>query len=389
MNLRRPNSCPPPPRHLPVPGSAARRLGLAALWVAGLAAGNRARADETGLPPVVVAVAPVMRADLFEELTVQAEFRPYQEIDLHAKVSGYLQQIKVDIGDRVKAGDLIGVLEVPELADDLARADAAAQRAEADYKEAHLNYTRLGSVNQSQPNLVARQDIDAAEAKDAAAAAALAEAKADLEKYHTLEAYTRVTAPFAGVITKRFADPGALIQAGTSSNTQTMPLVRLSEIDRLRLDFPVSTTYASAVAVGDSVGIDLGDNRRLAGTIARFSHRITTDTRTMITEVDVPNPDLKLIAGMYVTVGLKIDRRPQALAIPVESVSGTKQPTVYVIDDAHQIVERPVRLGIETPTKYEVLSGVREGELVMIGNRSQVHPGQKVVTKLVDLAAIP
>ncbi len=388
MNLRRPNSCPPPPRHLPVPGSAARRLGLAALWVAGLAAGNRARADETGLPPVVVAVAPVMRADLFEELTVQAEFRPYQEIDLHAKVSGYLQQIKVDIGDRVKAGDLIGVLEVPELADDLARADAAAQRAEADYKEAHLNYTRLGSVNQSQPNLVARQDIDAAEAKDSVAAAALAAARADAKKYATLASYTRITAPFDGVVTKRYADPGSLIQAGTASDTQTKPLVRLSENDRLRLDFPVSAAYADAITEGDPVEIRLDARAEpLNGVISRFSRRIAMETRTMLTEVEVANPDLKLIPGMYATVALKLQRQPHALAIPVEAVSGSAHPTVFVVNDRQEIEERTVRLGLETPTKFEVLSGLHEGEQVMIGNRSQVHVGQKVSPKPVALLA--
>ena len=174
-----------------------------------------AHAEETIPAPPTVAVAVVTREDLFKELTVQAEFRPYQEIDLHAKASGYLQQIKVDIGDSVKAGDLIGVLEVPELEDDLARAVAGQQRAEADFKNAHLDYDRLLSVSQSRPNLVAQQDLDAAEEKDSAAAAAVAAAKAEARKYRTLADYTRVTAPFNGVITKRYADPGALIQAGT------------------------------------------------------------------------------------------------------------------------------------------------------------------------------
>jgi RND family efflux transporter MFP subunit len=337
----------------------------------------------------VVGAAAVTRQDLARDVSVQAEFRPYQEIELHAKVAGYLQQIRVDIGDRVKAGDLIATLEVPELKEDLARGEAATQRAEADYKEAHVAYTRLVAVTRTQANLVAQSDLDVAEARDAAAAAMLAETKSDLEKFHTLEGYTRITAPFDGVITKRFADPGALIQAGTSSSTQAMPLVRLSQNDRLRLDFPVSMSYAAEIAVGDPVEIKFDDARHLTGTVARFSHRIAMETRTMMAEVDVPNPDLKLIPGMYVTIALKVDRRAHALAIPIESVSGVKQPTVYVISDGHQIEERPVQLGIETPTKYEVLSGLKEGELVMIGNRSQVHIGQNVTTKLVDLAATP
>jgi RND family efflux transporter MFP subunit len=336
-----------------------------------------------------VAVATVMREDLFKELTLQAEFRPYQEIDLHAKVSGYLLQIGVDIGDTVKAGDLIGVLEVPELGEDLAHAVAAQQRAEADAREAHLNYQRLLSVSQSRPQLVAQQDLDTAEGKDQAAAASVAAAVAEADKYRTLAGYTRITAPFSGVITKRYADPGALIQAGTSSDTQTKPLIRLSENDRLRLDFPVSESFASAIQVGDPVEIHLdAENQPMAGVISRSSRRIAMETRTMETEVEVPNPGLKLIPGMYATVVLKLQRRPQALTVPVEAVTGGVHPTVFVINASQQIEERPVQLGLETPAKFEVLSGVREGERVMIGNRAQVHVGQKVTAKPIDQLAV-
>ncbi len=340
------------------------------------------RADEPGNAAPVVAVATVTREDLFKELTVQAEFRPYQEVDLHAKVSGYLQKIDVDIGDTVKAGDLIGVLEVPELDDDLARATAAAQRAEADVKEAHVNYARLVSVNQSHPNLVAQQDLDTAEAKDSVAAAALAAAQADAKKYRTLADYTHITAPFSGVITKRYADPGALIQAGTSSDTQTKPLIRLSENDKLRLDFPVSESYAAAVNVGDPVEIRLdSSDQPMTGVISRFSHRIAMETRTMETEVEVPNPGMKLIPGMYATVVLKLQRRPQALAVPVEAVSGTTRRTVFVVNRDQRIEERTVQTGLETPAKFEVLSGLQEGERVMIGNRAQVSLGEKVTAQ--------
>jgi RND family efflux transporter MFP subunit len=244
------------------------------------------------------------------------------------------------------------------------------------------------SVSRGQPNLLAQQDVDAAQAKDSATAAALAEAKADVEKLRALESYTRITAPFDGVITKRYADPGALIQAGTSSSTQAMPIVRLSQNDKLRLVFPISVSYARTIKVGDGIDIDFGEReKRVSTTIARMNRRISTDTRTMLAETDVPNSNLELIPGMYLTVVLKIERRPNALTVPVEAVAGTKQPTVYVINGEQKIEERAIQLGIETPTKYEVLSGLREGELVMIGNRAQVHIGQKVTTKKVNLVA--
>ena len=183
-------------------------------------------------------MARVTRQDLYNEVTFPAEFRPYVEVELHAKVSGYVREMKVDFGDRVKAGQLLATLEVPELHDELHNAIATQQKAEADYTNAHLIYMRLAAVNKDHPNLVAQQDLDTAEAKDRTTSAAIAATRADVEKYQTLVAYTRITAPFDGVVTKRYADPGALIQAGTTSDTQSMPLVRVSDNYLLRLDFP-------------------------------------------------------------------------------------------------------------------------------------------------------
>jgi RND family efflux transporter MFP subunit len=367
--------------------TAAAIAAIAALLLIRHLAGRSAAQAGPGLP--TVATATVTREDLFNELTVQAEFRPYLEVELHAKVAGYLKQIDVDFGDKVAAGEPIATLEVPELDAQLARASAEVQRAQADYDDAHLDYLRLSEVNKSQPNLVAQQDLDAAEAKDGVAAANLTAAKADMEKYQTLVGYTRITAPFRGVVTQRYADPGALIQAGTSSDTQSHPLIRLSDNYRLRLDFPVSVTYAGEIAAGDRVKIKVeSPNQTLTGTITRFTQKISMDTRTMETEVEVPNPDLKLIPGMYATVVLKLQRRPRALAIPIEAVSGAGQPTVYMIDRDQRIEERPVQLGIETPTKYEVLSGLQDGDQVMIGSRSEVSVGEKVSVNPIKLFAL-
>jgi RND family efflux transporter MFP subunit len=336
-------------------------------------------------PPVTVAVAKVGREDLFTELTRAAEFRPYLEVELHAKVSGYLNQMNVDFGDKVKAGELLATIEVPELHDQLRSAVAEQQRAEADYTNSHLVYTRLVAVNKDHPDLVAQQDLDTAQARDLAAAAAIAAARADAEKYQTLVAYTQITAPFDGVVTKRYADPGALIQAGTASDTQSMPLVRISDNYRLRLDIPVQVEYVEDIHVGDpvSVRVDSLGGRTFDGKITRFTDKVEEDTRNMITEIEVDNPRLELVPGMYATVILKVEQRPNALAVPTQAVGGEKDPTVYVINHDQEIEIRPVALGLETPDKYEVTSGLEEGDLVMIGNRSQVHPGQRVQVKLI------
>ena len=345
---------------------------------------GRARAvaaDATGAP--VVAVARVDREDLFREINFPAEFRPYTEVDLHAKVSGYVKDMKVDIGDRVKAGQLLAVLEVPELREELDHAVAAHQRAQAEYRDAHLAYTRLVAVNQDHPNLIAQQDLDTAEAHDATAQGTVAATKADVDKDRTLVAYTRITAPFAGVITKRFADPGSLIQAGTASNTQTMPLVRVSDNTLLRLDFPVSVDYVRGIRIDApvSVRVDSLGGRTFKGKIARFSAKVDDSTRTMLVEMEVPNPSLELVPGMYATVMLRVDNSPHALAIPIEALPpGGKN--VLLVNGSQRLEERAVTLGLETPGRYEVLAGLKEGDLVMIGNPAQLTAGQKVEPRL-------
>jgi len=369
--------------------------GVSAVVVAGLSllwathhpgVQTPAPANSTNAP--AAGVAKVAREDLYKEVTIAAEFRPYDEVELHAKVSGYVKDMNVDFGDKVKAGELLATLEVPELHDELRNAMGTEQKAEADYTNAHLIYTRLFGVNREHPNLVAQQDLDTAQANDLAAAAAIAAAKADVEKYQTLVGYTQITAPFDGVVTRRYADPGALIQAGTSSDTQSLPLVRVSDNYRLRLDFPVTVDYVKDVQVGDPVAVrvDSLNGKTFTGAISRFTHDVDDNTRTMITEIEVPNPKLELVPGMYATVLLKVEKRPQALAIPTEAVIAGSPPTVYVVNPDNRIEERSVQLGLETPDKYEVLSGLHEGELVVIGNPSGFQAGQKVRPKLVQLS---
>jgi multidrug efflux pump subunit AcrA (membrane-fusion protein) len=232
-----------------------------------------------------VSVAKVVNGDLAQTLTLAAEFRPYQEIEVHAKVAGYVKAINVDVGDRVTAGQLLAVLEIPELQDDMATAEAGVKhsqeevnRAEADiartesaHEVAHLGSTRLASVMKQRPNLVAQQDIDEAQGRDriaeaqvatarAAVAAAqeqLAVARANQNKTKTLFAYARITAPFAGVITRRYADTGAMIQAGTAAQSQAMPIVRLSQNNLLRLIIQVPESAVSRIHLGAPVDVNV------------------------------------------------------------------------------------------------------------------------------------
>ncbi|HUK01104.1 MAG TPA: efflux RND transporter periplasmic adaptor subunit [Steroidobacteraceae bacterium] len=336
---------------------------------------------------LTVAVAPVTRSDLYQEFAIPAEFHAYAEVDLHAKVAGYVAQMRVDIGDRVKAGELLAVLEVPELTDALNHDIATEQRSTAEYRDAHLAYTRLVAVNHEHPNLIAQQDLDTAEARDATAAGVLAAAKADVARDQTLVSYARITAPFDGVITRRYADPGALIQAGTASQTQSMPVVRVSQNYRLRLDFPVSVDYVQGIHLNEplTVRVQSLGGRTFKGTIARFTHAVDASTRTMTVEMEVDNHDLSIVPGMYATVILRADHRANVLSIPIEALPAGAH-AVYTVDRSSHLAERSVQLGIETPTRYEVLAGLSEGDEVVIGNTSQLRSGLKVAARQIATA---
>jgi len=346
-----------------------------------------------------VAVAKAARADLVENVVLTAEFFPYQDIDLHAKVSGFVKSITVDIGDHVKAGQPIAELEVPELRDELNKASASLQasmedvkRADADYHDAHLNYQRLVEVAKERPKLVAQQEIDNLHAKESATAGALGAAQRQVEaaaaeqsRLKTLLAYTLIIVPFDGVITVRYADTGALIEAGTSSNT-AMPLVKLAQEDLLRLRFPVPESAAPLVRVGETVEFRVAAlSETHQGKIIRFSDKVDRATRTMVTEVDVPNPTDHFRPGMYAYVTLPLHEKKDALAIPVQALSSGEKPTVLVVSPDGEVSSASVKIGLQTPDLVEITEGIKEGDLVVTGSHSGVRPGTKVNTKLTDI----
>jgi RND family efflux transporter MFP subunit len=368
-----------------------------------------------------VAVAKAKIEDMSHGLILTAEFKPYQEIDVMAKVAGYVKNINVDVGDRVKQGQLLAVLEIPEMADDQARAQSVLnrsqaevarardelQRAESSHQIAHLSYARLSDVAKQKAGLIAQQEIDDAQSKDLVAEAQVSAARsnlsaseqqvqvstAELQKVKTLLDYTRVTAPFAGVITKRYADTGSMIQAGTSSSTQVMPLVKLSENSLLRLILPVPESAVPTVQVGQQVAVRVPTlARSFPGRVARFADKVSSATRTMDTEVDVPNPSLVLIPGMYAEVNLTLDHRNGVLTVPIPAVdmsSDESSGQVVVVTPENRIDIRKVQLGLQTATNVEIRSGLRDGELVVMGNRSSLRVGQPVRPKPIDIAPQP
>jgi RND family efflux transporter MFP subunit len=358
-----------------------------------------------------VAVAPVVRGDLSQVLTIAAEFRAYQEIDLHAKVAGYVQKIDVDVGDHVKEGQLLAVLEVPELqnevqqdqasiaraAEEVNRAQADLQRAESAHDVAHVSTARLEAAARERPKLIAQQDLDEATGRDRQAEAQVATAKAALaaagsqlvfaranaDKTQTLVGYTRITAPFTGVITQRYADKGAMIQAGTSSQTQTMPLVRLSQVDRLRLDIAVPESAVPDIRTNAPVTVRVPVmHRTFPGTIARFADRLDQNTRTMLVEVDVPNPAGELKPGMMAEANVSLEQARNVLSVPVQALDAAAQlPTVMVVTKDHLIDPRPVAVGLQTASRVAVSGAIAEGDLVVVGAHDQLRRGEAVTPK--------
>ena len=351
--------------------------------------------------PATVAAAHAERGDLAKTIKLTADFRAYQEIDLHAKVAGFVQSIPVDIGDIVKLGGTIATLEIPELQEDLIRAQAgvdaaneAVKEADATYQGVHMDFTRLQEVSKAHPKLIAAQELDDARAKDQSGAAGLAnakqrvgEAQAEQKRQSALVDYSKITAPFNGVVTKRYADVGALIQAGTSSSVQASAIVRFAQEDVLRVMFPVPESAVSAVQNGVAVKIDVsGLNRTLQGNVTRFAKQVNPETRTMETEVDIPNDDLSITPGMYGWATLTLEAHKDVLSVPVEAIAAGDNPSVYLINKDHKIEDRPVKTGMETPNRVEIVSGLNPGDLVFIGNRSQVHIGSQVDPKVIDSA---
>ncbi len=361
-----------------------------------------------------VAVVKSERRTLSSTLEIASEFEPFQEINVYAKVSGYIQKLYVDWGTHVKQGQLLAVLEIPELQQqlqqdeaavkrgeqDLARANEELMRAKSTYNVAHLTYTRLAGVQKTRPELVAQEEVDIAEGKDieanagvsaakdalAASEQGLVGAKATLDKDKALYAYARITAPFDGVVTEMDAYTGALLAAGTSSIKGDQALCRLSQNDLLRLVIPLPERAVPDLHIGEAVAVSVsGNGRMFEGKVVRTSDQIDTTTRTMYTEVDVPNSKYQLIPGMYATVRIPLHTVENAVTVPVQAVqaSGQDSGTVLVVDGSHKIQKHEVKLGIETATDAEIVSGLGANELVVYGEQSQFKEGQVVNPELV------
>jgi len=389
-------------------------VGLLVILIALLPSCGHVRAKGNAQEEVTVSVTEVRRMSLQRQITLSSELVPFQEIDVYAKEAGYVKELYVDYGSRVKEGQLMAVLEIPELeaqlqedqatiknaTDEVTRAEHILKRQQAMHKVLDLEYTRLYGVSQTRPGLVAQQEVDDAQGKDLAAAsevdaaeAALAAAQSSLTASQSklahdqaLFAYARITAPFAGVVTERYANLGTLMQAGIGSSTQVLPLVRLSQDNLFRLVIPVPESNVRYIRIGDPVDVRVPSmDRTFPGKVTRFSVDVREDTRTMHTEVDVPNPDKVLIPGVYAEATLTLEKKDNVLVLPLQAltVEGS-QGSADIVNSVGEIEERKVTLGMRTSTEIEIKAGIQEGEQVVVSDRSSLKVGQKVHARLIE-----
>src|SRR5438552_9403760 len=351
-----------------------KQMGLALVIVAlvgqGIFSGckpSTAEPTKEATPPVPVQVVQPKRGSITRNVTLPGEVKAYQQATLYAKVAGYLKTITVDKGDRVKEGDLIADIEVPEMLADRARYKAEVEVADLDYK-------RLSASQKQAPDLVVPQTVDNAKGR-------FDVAKANLDRTEILLSFAKITAPFSGIVTKRMVDPGAFIPAATSgSAAQNAAIATLVDFSRVRVQVAVPELEASLIATGQPVGVTVDGlpARSFDGKVTRFAYALDEATKTMLAEIELPNPKLELRPGMYAVVKIGIERKEDALLVPVEALVAERAgASVFTVVD-NKAKKIPVKTGFNDGANVEIVSGVKPDQaLILVGKRT-LGDGQAV-----------
>jgi RND family efflux transporter MFP subunit len=343
-------------------------------------------------PPLLVEIARPVRGTVVRRLDAVATLDPWEEAVLYAKASGYLKAIRVDRGDRVRKGELLAVLDIPEMQDEQAQLEAQAKQAEAEVEKARaevrlqeITLDRLQAVLAEEPGAVTQQEVDLASGKLEAARAALAAARsrllvvrAELARLGTLLAYSRITAPFGGIITERFVDPGALVTAGTGS--KPAPIVRIVDASKLRAMVDVPEIEAARVREGSpaSLRVDALPGRTFEGTVSRFSRALDRATRTMRTEVLIANPDGVMAAGMFGRISLELERLEDVLTLAPAQLRFEKERAYVFVADDGRARRVDVVCGADDGNAIQIVSGLKGGEAVISKASASLSDGAPI-----------
>jgi RND family efflux transporter MFP subunit len=383
-------------------------LAVGLVLPAMVACSSKAKNSEVSAEIPSASIVSVQRGSISRTLSLAGQFEAYQVVEIHPKVSGFIRKINVDIGDRVRQGQTLAVLEVPELTaqlagtvaqvaeskDEIVRAQHEITRAESNYSALGADNARLQAAAKAQPGLIAQQELDDAQAKDLASAAEVDAAKsalaaaqqtaevsqADNQRVGAIQGYTRVIAPFDGVVVWRYANTGTLLQSGTGSDSQSLPVVTLAQSGLLRLRLPVPEDAVKYVRVGNEMQVRVDAiGRSFTGKVVRFTRNVSLQTRTMETEIDVENKDLSIDPGMYANTQLQLAHVSNVLTVPVEAlVLRGNHEVVYVLDEENRIHERAVQVGLQGSQLAEITSGLQAGNRVILGGQEKFEDGERV-----------
>ncbi|MBI2948588.1 MAG: efflux RND transporter periplasmic adaptor subunit [Verrucomicrobia bacterium] len=307
------------------------------------------------------------RSDITRNITLPANVKAYQQTTLYAKVAGYLKAINVDKGDPVKEGDMLADIEVPELIADLAKF-----KTEVDV--AKLDFERTVEAQKKAPDLVVPQTVDNARGKYEVA-------KAGLERIEKLLGFAKIAAPFSGVITMRYVDPGAFIPAATSgSAANTAAILTLMDFSRVRVQVAVPEPEVPRTAKGQPVTVSVEElpGRNYRGEVTRISYALDEASKTMLVEAELANPKWELRPGMFAQAKIGVERKSGALLIPVEGlvVERGGNSVFTVVDGKAKKVA--VKTGFDDGTNVEIISGASAEDRVILVGKQTLAAGQAV-----------
>lgn len=369
----------PPRRALMVVGVALLILLVAgAITLISRASHEQALAKETELQsiPTVAVVRPLAEKP-DEELVLPGSLLAFEESPIYARTNGYLVRWFKDIGSRVKEGDLLATIDTPEIDQELNQTRAARQQIVAQLELAKISAERWENLRKS--DSVSAQEADQQTSGYKQAQANLTAADANVRRLEQLEGFKKVYAPFSGVITKRNVDRGALINAGAGAAGRE--LFDIARVDPLRVYTSVPQAYASFIRVGASTTVTLQEfpGQRFSAKIARTAESIDPNTRTLLTEVDVPNRDGRLLPGSFGEVHFAVGSNVNKVTVPVNAMLFRSEGTrLAVVGPDNKVELRAISIGKDYGTTLEVLAGVSIQDQIVINPPDSLEDGQQV-----------
>lgn len=313
-------------------------------------------------------------------VALPATLRGQNEAAIYARTNGYVRSWKKDIGDKVKKGDLLALIDTPEVDQDLAQAKASLEQIKARLALTQSSLQRWEGLRQR--DAVSQQELDERRAAQQQAQADLAASQANVRRLQQLHDFGRITAPFDGVVVRRNVEVGALVAAGSATNTKE--LFYLAQSDALRLTVAVPQTYVGDVATGKEVTVKLIErpNAPVKGTITRVSGGVDVATRSVQVEVSLPNKDGKLLPGAYVEVALPLSGAAKALLIPPNTLQFRQDgPRVAIVGEGDKIALRQVKLGRDLGRAVEVISGLSPKDAVVLNPHDTIEEGERVAKR--------